>query len=132
MRKRSASSVLSAACGGATSLGNFLRRRYLRAVWGANAKAIWAVGLRGVVVFNGGDGWKKQSVKGVPELRSVFGASANEVYAVGGPGAILRFNGKSWSTEHSGMAAYLKGGWMSPNGTAYAVGDNGAILRKTK
>lgn len=67
----------------------------LYGVWGANARAIWAVGRNGTIVHWDGLTWSTQASGTTSTLWGVWGSSATDVWAVG-EDVVLRYDGAAW------------------------------------
>lgn len=104
----------------------------LRAIWGANAQNIFAVGDSGVILRYDGKSWTggAQSAANGRTLRGVWGSSASNVWAVGDGGLILNWNGSSWNGPGGSTAtANLQAVWGLDVRTVWTVGDAGTILK---
>lgn len=101
-----------------------------RAVWGASASAVYAVGDAGAIWRFGGTTWTKMTEPpSTPNLLGVYGTAANDVWAVGVSGTILHYNGTSWSAVASNTTSDLLSVWAASATDAVAVGASGTIVR---
>jgi hypothetical protein len=82
----------------------------LRAVWGATATDVWAVGESGAIVHWNGAAWATSASGSTADLRGVWGSGARDVWAVGDAGAIVHWDGAAWSRVSppalAGLAAW--------------------------
>ena len=110
--------------------------RALFKVWGDGAGQVWAVGMKGVIIAELGEGWTQQQVspaEGSPpnaeDLISLWGVNG-ELVAVGGRsnGVIARWDGSAWRSQTISGLPGLNGVWMDPSGTAHAVGVRGSAV----
>jgi len=110
----------------------------LRAIWGASANSIFAVGTQGLIVHWDGTTWSKMTVPPTTShLYGVWGRSATDVYAAGSLGTVIHYDGSSWSTVNTGMgtALELRGVTGDANNVYIAGGQfpptnlNGVVLR---
>ena len=98
----------------------------LKAVWGASASAVYAVGSQGVVRYDG-QRWGPMP-SGAAGLEDVWGTSATDVWAVGKE-TIVHYDGKAWTRSHAIPGVTLYGVWSASPTEAFAVGQSGTILR---
>lgn len=103
----------------------------LRAIWGADAQHIFAVGDNAVILHYDGTSWANRAPNGIGgrTLRSVWGCSASEVWVVGDAGVILKWDGSNWKTSASGSTKDLYGVWCGSSTKVWAVGAVGTILK---
>lgn len=91
----------------------------LRAVWGAAANDVWAVGDGGVVLHFDGSVFTAAERATDHDLLAVHGSSASDVWAVGQGGVVLHFDGDSWTAMDLGTLIDASGGAMT--GDLYGV-----------
>jgi hypothetical protein len=72
----------------------------LRAVWGAAANDVWAVGLGGIAVHWDGSSWQRKDT-GVDENMYAMSGSGREVWATG-EWYVMHFDGAKWSIAYDG------------------------------
>ena len=70
--------------------------QHLRAVWGAEGGAAFAVGVAGAAVRIHEGRCKLTEVPTTSDLRAVWGSSSGSVVAVGDGGTVLVFTGRRW------------------------------------
>jgi hypothetical protein len=70
---------------------------HVRALWGASAGDLFAVGLTGRILHYDGARWAAMSSGTAAGLLGVWGTSRSNVYAVGDSGTVLRYDGNRWS-----------------------------------
>lgn len=104
--------------------------RPLRAVWGASASDIWAVGdvgsNGGAIVHYNGVSWSKVSDA---FLSGIWGTSASDIWAVGCCGTTLvHYDGTTWTSVTSPTTHVLHGVWGSSPSDVWAIGAGGTIL----
>jgi hypothetical protein len=105
----------------------------LRAVWGASASAVWAVGDNGSAVFYDGQRWQSFPI---PPLRqmplnmvAVHGSSPGNVFALGGTStliAVMQFLKQQWVMTH------IIGEFGEPTGLFVTGDDAGDIYVTTR
>lgn len=109
--------------------------RSLFKIWG-NGQQLFAVGMKGVIIGDLGQGWEQLPVvpvEGSPpnseDLISLWG-SGGEVIAVGGRsnGVIARWNGQEWKSQTLAGVPGLNGVWVDEFGKATTVGVRGSIF----
>jgi photosystem II stability/assembly factor-like uncharacterized protein len=102
-------------------------------MWGSDAKDVYAVGSRGVVLHSAGDGaWSIVRAASGASLEGIWGASATSIYAVGANGQILHSadRGKTWTRRLSGVTYTLSS--IVGSGSEILVGSaDGPPLRST-
>lgn len=105
--------------------------RSLFKIWRADTGELFAVGARGVVLANTGDGWQRQDSGVGDDLISVWGRSATDVAIAGGrsQGLVGRFDGTDWTFQEPERVTGLNGVWMAADGTVFVDGANGRVLR---
>ncbi len=103
-----------------------------RGVGGTSSSDIFAVGDRGLILHNDGDGWTRiYQTLTEDELNGVWGTSESNIFIIGEFGVILHYNGSTWTKMNSGTPFSLKGIWGSSASDIFAVGGdwgNGLIL----
>ena len=72
-------------------------RANLFSLWGADEKAIWAVGSGGAVLHYDGTAWRREQTPTEVQLTSVWGTSPKDVWAVGYEGVVVHYDGTAWS-----------------------------------
>lgn len=104
-----------------------------RAVSGADAQHVWAVGETSIVrgsgsiLFSSGDGTWSPAASAMPLLTNLWVASASDVYVVGVAGTVVHLISGTWRTESIGISdAVLRAVWGSSGSDVYAVGYNSA------
>ena len=76
----------------------------LRAIWGADANHIFAVGMLGTILTWDGLEWTKMTVPpATSHLYGVWGRSATDVYAVGDFATVLHYDGTTWTAMATGL-----------------------------
>ena len=101
------------------------------------SEAIFAVGMRGVIYGDLGDGWRQLSISAAGEGPAVtedfvsLWGSGEGLIAVGGRsnGAIARWDGEEWKSAVLTGVPGLNGVWVDPTGIATVVGVRGAALQ---
>lgn len=68
----------------------------LYGLWGTSANQIYAVGERGRILLNAGNGWTQQSSGTKATLRAIAGRAADEIFVVGEDDTVLQFDGAGW------------------------------------
>jgi hypothetical protein len=102
----------------------------LRAVWGAAADDVWAVGASGVAVHWDGRAWTSVSTGIDGTLRALWGSGASDLWAAGWDDAdaalVLHWDGRAWTRDASVTDNYpIRGLWGASGADVWAVG--GAI-----
>jgi hypothetical protein len=102
----------------------------LRAIWGASASDIWAVGDGGTLMHWDGVRWSTTLGDTRQRWFALWGSSATDVWVVGLAGAIQRFNGTAWQTVAIGTTEGLTSIWGTGTGTVFVgVDKTGGIWR---
>ncbi len=73
----------------------------LYAVWGSDAKAVWAVGESGTALYYNGIKWVSVDSGVSKRLDCVHGSAADDVYAVTSSGKVIRWDGSEWQTYYN-------------------------------
>lgn len=110
--------------------------RALFKIYGGPQGSLFAVGMKGVIIGDLGDGWAQQPVVssgGAPTVSEDFVSlwgSHDDLVAVGGRtnGAIARWDGNTWQSTILAGVPGLNGIWMDEQGDATLVGTRGAAL----
>ena len=68
----------------------------LHAVWAVNAKNLWAVGDRQIVVRNTGAGWYIEGTGDNSTLNGLWGLDSSNIWSAGTLGSVRFWNGSSW------------------------------------
>ena len=106
----------------------------LRALWGSDADHVWAVGLAGILQWDG-IAWSKTSGTTNGFLVAVWGSAPDDVWASGSSatccsGTLVHWDGSAWTRKESGAGGYALRGLFGLSATdVRAVGDLGTILR---
>ena len=102
----------------------------------AESGSLFAVGMKGVIIGNLGEGWQQQNVTSASELPpsgedlvSLWG-DENGILAVGGRsnGVLARWDGEEWTSTILAGVPGLNGVWVDTFGMATAVGVRGATV----
>ncbi len=106
-----------------------------RALYGANASDIWAVGNGGpanamTAVISHWDGvsWTQIQAPTQSPLVAVAGSDADEIFAAGLGGTILRYTGAAWAVLDSPTATSLSDVWAAGPDSVFVVGDGARHL----
>lgn len=83
----------------------------LRAVWGSDARHVWAVGERGTIVFWNGMQWTSVLSGTTEDLFAVWGSGPSDVW-VAGAVSVRHFNGRAWAPIE-GLASPPTAIWLS-------------------
>jgi hypothetical protein len=92
----------------------------------------FAVGLRGTILRDQGQGWKPMSSGTTVDLYGVHGLATNAVYAVGATGTVRFWNGSSWNAFEPAPPASVVSTLRAVRKVGIelvAVGDGGLTLR---
>jgi hypothetical protein len=100
----------------------------LAAVWGVDARHAWAIGLPGLLAWDG-EHWSSTGPRDA--ARSVWASSASDVWVLqdstpGGPnppGNVYHWNGVAWTLLATHASAQLRRLWGSGPRDVWAVGD---------
>jgi hypothetical protein len=111
----------------------------VRAMWGASASDVFAVGLAGRILHFDGARWTAMPSGTAAGLLGVWGTSRWNVYAVGDSGTVLRYDGNRWNRLRGPTAnRFLRTVW-GRNDTLWIAGyqrdefarTHGLIMRST-
>jgi hypothetical protein len=111
--------------------------RALFKIWGDGRGTVFAVGMKGVIIGDIGDGWRQFEVSSygdgptsADDLISLWGGGG-EIVAVGGRsnGVLARWDGQQWRSTVLAGTPGLNGVWVDDRGAAVAVGVRGAVMR---
>ena len=102
----------------------------LLATFAFSARAVWAVGEAGTVVFWNGERTYLVDVGTTVDLRGIHASNPNDIYVVGDQGTIIHFGGTTWQREATPGVYRINVVWVAPNGTVFAGANGGAILKR--
>lgn len=106
------------------------RKYALRAVWGASASSVFAVGDSGRVLRYDGSAWTAPASGVTAAITDVWGSSATNVYFTTAAGTLLRWNGSAISAVAGVQApGGLNAVWGTAANNVYAAGDRGILYR---
>lgn len=106
----------------------------LKAVWGASATDVWAVGNSGTVLHFDGSKWNAVFIGLSDQLRGIHGCGKNDVWVVGQKGAgaftesgepvVAHFDGQTWSTKGTNLSNdfYLNDIWCTSANDVWGAG----------
>lgn len=101
----------------------------LRAIWGTDARHVWAAGTA-VMRFDESIGaFRSEPWAGdFDRILALWGSSAEDVWAVSETGSIRHRDGAGWTLQlHAGTLS-LRGVWGSGANDVWVVGDGGTLL----
>ncbi len=96
-----------------------------RAIWGADAEHMYAVGMGGEISKRQGTSWVSMPSPTSWHLWDMWGSSNRQAFAVGDRGRIVEFDGVELRNVESNVENSLRGIWGSSSNDVYAVGDGG-------
>lgn len=104
-----------------------------RALWGASASDLWAVGPNEYLRHFDGQTWSKQQLGGVLALEGIWGGGS-QLWAVGKQSAtqsaVMTSMGTTWSTDSGAPSVGpLNAVWAS-SGDVWAVGKTHSVVRR--
>lgn len=94
----------------------------LKAVWGAGANDVWAVGSNGLIVHYNGTSWTNQKSGVTENLTGIDGSSNHDIWVCGDMGSVLHWDGKTWSVASSTPMTVLLQVWVGSPTNVWAVG----------
>jgi len=103
----------------------------VNAIWGLDAKNIYAVGKGGLIVHFDGTSWKTMLNPEKDDLHAVYGTAANTIFA-GGDAGLLGYDGTAWTSLASSYDKPAIRGIWSNDAAFFAVGPGGAMRYRNK
>jgi hypothetical protein len=104
----------------------------VNAIWGIDAKNVFAVGKGGLIVrYEGGTLWKTMQNPEKDDLYAVYGTGPNAVFA-GGDAGILAYDGTTWTNQASSYDKPPIRGMWGDNTNIFAVGPGGVMRYRSK
>ena len=94
----------------------------LKAIWGASATDVWAVGSNGTIVHYDGTSWTNQKSGVTENLTGIDGTSNKDIWVTGDQGSVLHWNGKKWSIVSTTPMTVLLEVWVGSSTNVWAVG----------
>ncbi len=100
----------------------------MRAVWGASATNVYAVGTQGRLLHWDGSVWTQLPTLTPRDLLAIHGTSATDIWVSGGFGVLLHYDGTTWTEEMMSTTQELYGIQVVAPNDAWTIGGGGTLL----
>lgn len=100
----------------------------MRAIWGASATNVFAVGDSGTILRWNGSVWTQMISNTTRGLYGIHGRAANDIWVTGGFGTLLHFDGATWTSVASPLPQELYSVTVVAPDDAWVAGGSGTVL----